>query len=85
MQSVPSNADDEIRVEMPKTSAVGIPAIRHALKYAKDEMGVRRGAKILFALNQTNGFDCPGCAWPDAKAGDRSHVEFCENGAKATA
>jgi molybdopterin-dependent oxidoreductase alpha subunit len=80
-----TNSGDEVRVEKPKTSAVGIPAIRHAMQYAVSEMGVARGAKTLHALNQTDGFDCPGCAWPDPKAGDRSFAEFCENGAKATA
>src|ERR1039458_1806259 len=80
-----TNSDDEVRVEKPKTAAAGIPAIRHALQYAASEMGVTRGVKTLLALNQTSGFDCPGCAWPDPKAGDRSHAEFCENGAMATA
>src|SRR5665213_3348407 len=79
-----TNSDDEVRVEKPKTSVAGIRAIRHALQYAAVEMGVTRGVKTLLAMNQTSGFDCPGCAWPDSKAGDRSHAEFCENGAKAT-
>ena len=37
----------------------------------------------MLKINQTEGFDCPGCAWPEAP--DRSHLEFCENGAKAVA
>ena len=36
-----------------------------------------------FRLNQSHGFDCPGCAWPDPDR--RKHAEFCENGAKAVA
>src|SRR5690348_2945547 len=48
-------------------------------------MGVRRSALTLLRVNQTDGFDCPGCAWPEPAAGDRSHFEFCENGAKAVA
>ncbi|HEY5104060.1 MAG TPA: FdhF/YdeP family oxidoreductase [Acidimicrobiales bacterium] len=79
-----TNPDKEIRVEKPKTSSVGIPAIRHAMHHAVSEMGVTRGVKTLLALNQTDGFDCPSCAWPDPKDGDRSLAEFCENGAKAT-
>ncbi|WP_326493853.1 hypothetical protein [Rhizobium sp. SL86] len=31
--------------------------------------------------NQPEGFDCPGCAWPDPT--HTSSFEFCENGAKA--
>ena len=30
------------------------------------------------------GFDCPGCAWPEPDR-ERSHAEFCENGAKHVA
>ncbi|RYD60149.1 MAG: FdhF/YdeP family oxidoreductase, partial [Verrucomicrobiaceae bacterium] len=46
--------------------------------------GVVRGTKALLDLNQAGGFDCPSCAWPDPDR-DRSHAEFCENGAKAIA
>ncbi|OBX36514.1 putative formate dehydrogenase [Halomonas elongata] len=35
----------------------------------------------LLRTNQPNGFDCPGCAWPDKE--HRSTFQFCENGAKA--
>jgi molybdopterin-dependent oxidoreductase alpha subunit len=46
-------------------------------------MGPVKGTRMLLQLNQTDGFDCPGCAWPDPPAGERAHTEFCENGAKA--
>ncbi|HVW73843.1 MAG TPA: FdhF/YdeP family oxidoreductase [Rhizomicrobium sp.] len=39
------------------------------------------GVKTLLRTNQPDGFDCPGCAWPDPK--HTSSFEFCENGAKA--
>src|SRR6218665_3112663 len=42
-----------------------------------------KGAKTLLSANQPDGFDCPGCAWPDRK--HASTFEFCENGAKAVA
>jgi len=76
---------DDVRVSEPKTSAVGIPGVRHAMKYALEEMGVRRSATTLLSINQVAGFDCPGCAWPDPRPSERSHAEFCENGAKAAA
>jgi molybdopterin-dependent oxidoreductase alpha subunit len=37
--------------------------------------------ETLLRSNQPDGFDCPGCAWPDPK--HTSTFEFCENGAKA--
>ena len=42
-----------------------------------------KGAATLGRMNQPEGFDCPGCAWPDPK--HTSSFEFCENGAKAVA
>jgi anaerobic selenocysteine-containing dehydrogenase len=46
-------------------------------------MGVRRTAQTLTKLNQVDGFDCQGCAWPDPDPGHRHAAEFCENGVKA--
>ena len=46
-------------------------------------MAVGREADALRRVNQPDGFDCPGCAWPDPK--HNSTFEFCENGAKAVA
>jgi molybdopterin-dependent oxidoreductase alpha subunit len=47
-------------------------------------MGPTRTVRTLRLLNQREGFDCPGCAWPDP-LGHRKIAEFCENGAKAVA
>ncbi len=67
-----------------KEVAGGIPAVWESAKHAWREMGLVRGAKTLARVNQKGGFDCPGCAWPDPD-GERSHFEYCENGAKAVA
>jgi molybdopterin-dependent oxidoreductase alpha subunit len=64
--------------------AGGVPSIIATAKTAWAEMGVGRGVRTLLKLNQTDGFDCPGCAWPEPD-NDRSHAEFCENGAKHVA
>jgi molybdopterin-dependent oxidoreductase alpha subunit len=50
---------------------------------AHQQMGVRRTALTLLKVNQKDGFDCPGCAWPEPE--HRHKAEFCENGAKAVA
>ena len=68
----------------PGTIAGGIPAIVQSMRFALGEAGLVKGAKLLLHLNQTDGFDCPGCAWPDPDS-HRSTAEFCENGAKAVA
>ncbi|HMF56073.1 MAG TPA: FdhF/YdeP family oxidoreductase [Pyrinomonadaceae bacterium] len=64
--------------------AGGVPAILSTIKHAWGEMGFVRSLKVLSELNQKDGFDCPGCAWPDPD-GERAHTEFCENGAKHVA
>jgi molybdopterin-dependent oxidoreductase alpha subunit len=75
--------DRELTVGPPQTWAAGVPAVTHALRMAQEQMGVRRTALTLLRVNQKGGFDCPGCAWPENS--ERSHAEFCENGAKAVA
>ena len=77
------HASDGIEVHGPESVAVGRVAVRLSMTRALKEMGVARSARTLTAMNQVDGFDCPSCAWPDPAAGERSHAEFCENGAKA--
>ncbi len=73
-----------MRIKPPKRSAAGLPSIRHSMEKALREMGPGRTLSVLSDVNQKDGFDCPGCAWPE-KAEHRAHFEFCENGAKAVA
>ena len=86
MATKPPHSDiDEtrVRVTRPKKVAVGVPAVLHALQISNDQMGVERSIRSLLRVNQKDGFDCPGCAWPEE---DKRHIaEFCENGAKAVA
>ncbi|MFE7567418.1 FdhF/YdeP family oxidoreductase [Streptomyces sp. NPDC057539] len=86
MASKPPAGDpvqDSPQVTAPKHAAAGIPAVAHSLLISHQQMGTRRTARTLLKVNQKNGFDCPGCAWPE---GDHRHTaEFCENGAKAVA
>lgn len=62
-------------------SAGGVPAILATLKVLSAETGLIRGARTMLKVNQVGGIDCPGCAWPEPDQ-NRSHFEFCENGAK---
>jgi len=65
-------------------SAAGLYSIYETVKRGVREMGVGNSFRTLLKVNQTNGFDCPSCAWPDPDS-DRKTAEFCENGAKAVA
>jgi molybdopterin-dependent oxidoreductase alpha subunit len=87
MSSKPPQHDvDEsaLEVSTPKTWAAGVPGVLVSLDRAVEQMGVSRTVKTLRLLNQREGFDCPGCAWPEPQ-GHRKMAEFCENGAKAVA
>ncbi len=68
----------------PPDEAAGPAAVVSALRHALPAMGVRRTAATMLRINQPEGFDCPGCAWPEPQ-GHRKLAEFCENGAKAVA
>ncbi|MYW66390.1 FdhF/YdeP family oxidoreductase [Streptomyces sp. SID8379] len=86
MASKPPASDpvqDAPQVAAPQHHAAGLPAVRHSLKIAREQMGVKRTALTLLRVNQKDGFDCPGCAWPEPE--HRHAAEFCENGAKAVA
>lgn len=75
--------DESLEVGGPKRWAAGIPGVRHSLEYSLQQMGPVRSLRTLTRVNQKHGFDCPGCAWPEADR--RKPAEFCENGAKAVA
>ena len=80
----PEKSKLNTRVSQPKEWAAGVPAVVSAYKHVSAKVGPIKGSRLLSQLNQKQGFDCPGCAWPDP-LGERSQFEFCENGAKAVA
>src|SRR5438477_12171911 len=63
--------------------AGGWGALHATAKALREESAILKGGRSLLSMNQPDGFDCPGCAWPDPK--HTSSFEFCENGAKAVA
>lgn len=81
----PEEFKKNIRIEEPKEYAAGTKALKSSFSHILKEMGPSRGVKILNALNQKKGIDCPGCAWPDPDAKRSFMAEYCENGVKAIA
>lgn len=76
------------KVEVKDTSevAAGITAVASSIKSGVQQMGLVACTKSFLTLNQTHGFDCPSCAWPDPLPSERSKIaEYCENGARAVA
>lgn len=74
-----------LKTKAPKKVAAGIPAVVSSVKHIFNEMDIGRGLKALVNLNQKQGIDCPGCAWPDPDDDRSNFAEYCENGAKAIA
>jgi hypothetical protein len=63
--------------------AGGWDDLEAAAEALAEQHAVLSTSGTLLRLNQREGFDCPGCAWPEPK--HTSSFEFCENGAKAVA
>ncbi len=72
-------------LKAPKKVAAGIGSVYAAMKHAAREMGLIKAIPTLLKANQRDGFDCPGCAWPDPEDRRSSIAEYCENGVKAIA
>ena len=63
--------------------AGGWGALMATARAVREQMDVVEAPLLLLRTNKPDGFDCPGCAWPDKE--HTSTFEFCENGAKAVA
>jgi molybdopterin-dependent oxidoreductase alpha subunit len=88
-QQIPNAENPEeftgLKLTKPKVIAAGIPAVLSSAKHMFSEMDIPRAFKALATLNQKDGYDCPGCAWPDPDDERSPIAEYCENGAKAIA
>ncbi len=85
VQIVPPEEFADIRLNAMKKKSAGIPALVSSMQHLSQELGIWRGIKILNKMNQKDGFDCPGCAWPDPDGKRSTLGEYCENGVKAIA
>ncbi|PYY87061.1 CbbBc protein [Pseudomonas sp. TKO26] len=61
--------------------AGGWGALKATATAVREQMDALKAPLTLMRTNQPDGFDCPGCAWPDKE--HKSTFQFCENGAKA--
>ncbi len=75
----------DIKLSSVDKTAAGFKAVAVSAKHILEEMNVSRGFIALQKLNQVDGYDCPGCAWPDPDDKRSAIAEYCENGAKAVA
>ena len=85
IQQRPPASAKEIKVESPLRKGVGLTAVKSSVDHMRRWMDAPDALKASLKMNQKDGFDCPGCAWPDPDD-ERSKIgEYCENGIKALA
>ncbi|MBJ04262.1 MAG: hypothetical protein CMB65_06150 [Euryarchaeota archaeon] len=75
---------ERLKIGKPKRVAAGMTGVAKSFKIGISEAGLVRTMRTMRSVNRFDGYDCPGCAWPDPDD-HRSGFEFCENGAKAFA
>ncbi|MCU0734688.1 MAG: FdhF/YdeP family oxidoreductase [Methylotetracoccus sp.] len=80
---MPEPIVSDAKIQEYKAPAAGWGALKNVAIHLLKERIPGKGALTLLAQNQPDGFDCPGCAWPDRE--HASTFEFCENGVKAVA
>ena len=72
-------------ISAPSKKAAGLKGVQVAIQHLSEEIGKEAVATLAPKMNQFDGFDCPGCAWPDPDEKRSFLAEYCENGAKAIA
>ena len=84
VESLSPIESERLKIRKPKQVAAGIPGVAKSFAIGLSEAGISRTLRTMRTVNRFDGYDCPGCAWPDPDD-HRSGFEFCENGAKAFA
>jgi len=69
------------RIKPYHAQAGGWGALQASWEHTRKNRGVLKAVRSMLRVNQPDGFDCPGCAWPEPD--DPGAMEFCENGVKA--
>jgi len=83
LHAVPPPKEEKIEISDPENYAAGPPALTAVARHVGAEMTAKKCGITLFTVNQMEGYDCPGCAWPDPDDHRSPIGEYCENGVKA--
>ena len=84
-KGVPPEKFTEGHISKPSEYAAGLKGVAVSIQHLSSERSAGAVASIMPKMNQFDGFDCPGCAWPDPDEKRSFLGEYCENGAKAVA
>lgn len=55
------------KIESYQGAAGGWGAVKSVANAVRKQMDIRQDVIAMFDMNKPEGFDCPGCAWPDPK------------------
>lgn len=75
----------DLKTKKALKNSAGFDAVKSAFGHVAKYMNPVDAFKLSLKINQKEGFDCPGCAWPDPDDERSSLGEYCENGIKAIA
>lgn len=53
------------KIESYQGAAGGWGAVKSVANAVRKQMDIRQDVIAMFDMNKPEGFDCPGCAWPD--------------------
>ncbi len=56
--------EDDLKVSEPAHAAAGLKAVMVSMERGFSQAGPARTLRSMLRVNQHNGFDGPGCAWP---------------------
>ena len=56
---------ERLRIGKPKLIAAGITGVAKSFRIGISEAGIGRTLRTMRTVNRFDGYDCPGCAWPD--------------------
>ena len=66
---------ESLKIRKPKQVAAGIGGVASSFRIGLTEAGISQTIRAMRNVNQHDGYDCPGCAWPDPDS-HRSKFEF---------
>jgi hypothetical protein len=65
LSSKQSDKNHLMKIKESQKSAAGLKAVFYSMRMALKSMSPLKIWRVLIPLNQKDGTDCPGCAWPD--------------------
>ena len=63
--AIPPIVEEKLRIGKPKNTAAGIVGVQKSFSIGLEQAGLKKTLQTMLSVNRFDGYDCPGCAWPD--------------------